>query len=224
MELHILDKNPDSPIPIWAINTADAHEVVRAAGDIILTVPRLNGAGQPDILKVRQTWLPQNLTELVPRRQLLACTEFRRAVNSGLITLIRGSKAKALLRNDGANEERQRLRDIERHVRDAGAARTIADSGAEITRADGQTDDDKPTIIGGDDVAKLAARGVADVESGITPNFKMFATRLLAGSDIEAKNAIRNRRSFTKKELGYLSRMLPKTFKLTSALLQQHIK
>lgn len=220
---------------IWGINTSE-KSAIAVSGEVLLAIPKRNGTGQPDPLRMPLTWLPQELTRDIPRQRLLQSSEFRKAVSSQLIGLIDEDTAKRMLRQSGANEEQQRLTAQTKHIRDAGAARTIADSNATIARADGVKDDDdedrsgrnKTVMIDHDDddkqsVAELAAAGVENVEPGITPQFKMFVDKIARTNDANAKLEIKGRRTFTKKEMAYMGRNLPQKFTSTIAMIQKNL-
>lgn len=230
LDISYFDKRTKSMAPIWGINTA-AESELEIQGEILIAVPNQNG-GQPDRVLVPQTWLPQNLTKVITRKRLLNCTEFRNAVDRGLISLVTEEDAQRLLRQSGAREEQAKLSERERLIRKAGHARTIADSGTEVARADGVKDDDdrtprnKTVVLDDDDGSEdavNAASGVEDVEPGITPAFKMWVDRLKVSKDILAKNEIKSRRKFTPKELGFMSRNLPRTFVKALALVNKAI-
>jgi len=219
------DRNIKSTKPIWGINTA-AESDLGMVGEILITVPSANG-GQPDRLLVQPTWLPQELTRVIQRKRLLGAVEFRQAVERGLISLISSEEAERLLRQDGAAEEQEKIRERAREVRKAGSARTLADSKTEISRADGvvaEDEDDskgrnKTVIIDHNEnssVAELAADGIEEHEPGVSVQFKMWADRLALSKDVLAKNDIKSRRKFSSAELRYLARTMPRTF--TTAL------
>ncbi len=221
---------------IWGINTADRSQLA-VAGEVLLAIPKRNGNGQPDPLRIPQTWLPQELTRDIPRQRLLQSSEFRKAVSSQLIGLIDEATAHRILQQNGATEEQQRLAAQTKHIRTAGAARTIADSNATIQRADGLKEDDeedqggrnKTVVIdhGDDDratVAELASHGVEDIEPGISPQFKMFVDKINRGSDIAAKNEIKGRRTFTRKEFSYMHRNLSRKFEATLAMITKNLE
>lgn len=213
------EKNPTSTRPIWGINTASESDI-GVIGEIMIAVRGSNG-GPPDRLLVPQTWLPQELTRIVGRKRLLDSAEFRSAVDRGLISLITVEDAQRLLRQDGADEEQEKIRERARQIRRAGQARTLADSKTEVTRSDGVADEDddtsgrnKTVIIDHNEnanVAALAADGVEDAEPGVSMSFKMWADRLTLLKDMQAKNEIKSRRAFKKSELSYLQRSLPRT-------------
>lgn len=218
------DKNAKSTRPIWGINTA-AESDLGMVGEILITVPSANG-GQPDRLLIQPTWLPQELTRVIQRKRLLGAVEFRQAVERGLISLISPEEAQRLLRQDGAAEEQEKIRERAKEIRKAGSARTLSDSKTEISRADGvvaEDDDDsrgrnKTVIIDHNEnssVAELAADGIEEYEPGVSVQFKMWADRLALSKDVLAKNDVKSRRKFSNAELRYLARTLPRSFSNT---------
>jgi hypothetical protein len=218
------DKNSG---PIWIINSA-ASSRFQLTGNIVVNIPQPNGI-KSDALLVHQTWLPVDISQRFPRKRILEATEFRAAVVNGLITVVSETDAERLLRQDGAVEETQRLRDHEAHVRAAGAARTIADSNVEITRTDGVTDEEENPveIFGMDDepenLAKAAKKGIETNEDGLLPSFLMFVEKIQSENDLAALNAIRARAKFSRREIKYMAKKLtdkPKTLKQ----LQERIK
>lgn len=226
--ISFFEKKPKSTNPIWGINTA-AESDVGIVGEILIQIRSANG-GPSDKLLIPQTWLPQELTRVVGRKRLLDSTEFRNAVDKGLIGLITIGDAEKLMRQDGADEEKEKIRERERQIRRAGQARTLADSKTEVSRADGVVDEDdehgtgrnKTVIIDHNEnanVAALAANGVEDAEPGVTMQFKMWADRLTLMKDIQAKNEVRSRRSFKKAELAFLQRSLPRAMSNTLAMI-----
>lgn len=221
LPISYFDKNPKSTKPIWAINTA-AESELGVVGEILISIPSQTG-GSPDRLVVPQTWLPQDLTRMINRRRLLNSVEFRSAVDKNLIGLITIEDAQRILRQDGATEEQEKLRERSRQIRKAGAARTLSDTKTEITRADGVVEEDednhgrnKTVVIDQNEnanMADLAAAGVDEVEPGISVQFKMWADRLALTKDVLAKNDIKSRRKFSSTELRFLQRSLPRSFK-----------
>jgi hypothetical protein len=208
---------------VWVLNSAATSQYA-LVGEIVINIPKTNGAGA-DPLKIPQTWLPVDAAARFPRERLLDAAEFRSAVVNGLVTIVDEETAAKILRKDGATDELKRLRATDQHVRQAGAARTIADSNVEISRADGVKDDedegDKVEIYGSNDeddnLARKAKNGV-ELNDGHKPSFLMFVDKLKTESDIGALNAIRSRAKFTRKEMRFMRDNLtrgefPKTIK-----------
>jgi hypothetical protein len=173
--------------PIWALN-GSAQSEVNQAGAVYIAIPKLNGNGA-DNLVLPQTWLPICITEAIPKAQLLACTELRTAVNNRLLVLITKEYAQELLQQKGVEEERQRLIDLKRHIREATAARSITESGADIT-------------LVGDDVKKPDP--VVATQEALSTGFVMYANSIEPMEDIATLNSLRNRGRFSKAELLHL--------------------
>ena len=185
--------------PIWALN-GSAESEVGQPGEVHVGIPKINGS-KIDDLHLPQTWLPTNLTDQIPRNQLLASSEFRNAVNNRVITLISEDFAADILAQDGVEEERDRLMDMKRAVREATAARSIQQSGADVISTSELRD---------------AAEGITQQQdpNELAPGFLMFVQNLESKSDIESLNLIRARQKFTGRELDHLLSQLhdkPKT-------------
>jgi hypothetical protein len=188
----------DARAPIWAIN-GSANSKVGMTGEIHVGIPKLNGT-KVDALYLAQTWLPQCLTDQIPRGQLLESSEFRNAVVSGLIILVTPEYAEDLNSQEGAAEERQSLNARERQIREALGARTITSSGAEIVNTSDLTD-----------------RSTLTTEKpALSDAFMAFVSSLETRTDIEALNALRSRGSTSRREVKHLVANLrdkPKTVK-----------
>lgn len=188
----------DQTQPIWALN-GSADSEVGQPGEVHVGIPKINGS-KIDDLHLPQTWLPTNLTDQIPRNQLLASSEFRNAVNNRVITLISPEFAKEILSQEGVAEERDRLMDMKRAVREATAARSIQQSGADV--------------ISTSELTEAAVEASQADPNELAPGFLMFAATLESKGDIEALNLIRARQKFTGRELDHLLSQLhdkPKT-------------
>jgi len=179
----------DQRLPIWALN-GSADSDVGQAGEVHVGIPKINGT-KIDALYLPQTFLPQCLTDQIPRPQLLASSEFRNAVNSKLLTLITPEFAAEILREDGVQEEQERLIAHRRTIREATAARSIVGSGADIINT-AEMDE------------RLADKPEAKSPTELSPQFLMFAQALTLKSDGEARNMIRGRGRVSRAELDHL--------------------
>lgn len=177
--------------PIWALNTS-ATSRVKKGGEVHIPIPKLNGSGQPDDLHLKLTWLPICITEKIPRNQLMQATELRTAFNNGLITFISAETAADINKTEGAEEERERLAEEERHVTEATAARSIQDSGAEIIAIDSLTQKQKEVEPETND------------PNAVDASFAMFVNTLADKTDIEAMNLVRRRGALVRKEVIHL--------------------
>lgn len=188
----------DPKDPIWAIN-GSAQSDIGVAGEVHVGVPKINGT-KVDNLTLPQTWLAQCITEVIPKPQLLSSSEFRNAINSGLVILVTPAYAEMINNQEGAAEERAALNDRKRQIRDATAARSITQSGAEIVNSAEITDRN-------DAASEVKASALSDA-------FMTFVTSLTPKSDIEVMNALRSRARMTRREVKYLIKNLadkPKT-------------
>lgn len=215
--------------PIYVINTAPDSDVADT-GEILLTIPKVNGTGS-DNLTIAQTWLPQLVTAQIPRIQILNSSEFRGAVHSKLIALISEKDALRLLKSDGATEEQLKLNAAKKHVKDAGAARTIK---SEVRMIGGNKDEDEEdtdndgtkarTIVDGEtSVAVQARAGVEDVEKGVSAQFNMWVDKLNTLTDVGIVNEIKGRRKFSNRELKFLEKRLSTKFVKSLALVKRNL-
>ncbi len=193
----------DLKTPIWALN-GSAHSEVGQAGDVHVGIPKINGGTKIDALYLPQSWLPVCLTDQIPRAQLIASSEFRNAVNTKLLMPITQEYANQINSQEGAEEERTRLTQRRREVREATAARSITQSGAEIVNT-----------------TEISERGEEQEakSSEIDPGFIMFANTLRDKSDIEVINALRGRGKINRREIKHLTKLLSDKVK-TVAFLQ----
>ena len=165
----------DDKAPVYVLNTA-ADTPVGSSGELFIGIPKLSGT-RVDNLSIPQTWLPVAVTDQIPKQQLLASSEFRNAVNSGLITLITQEYADAILVQDGADEEKERLAAYKRAVADALKASRLTDEA--VSEMDKET---------------------AQFEQ----SFLIFCDNLATKNDTEALNAIRTRAKFSKSEVQHI--------------------
>ena len=189
--------------PIWALN-GSAHSEIGQAGDVHVGIPKVNGGTKIDALYLPLSWLPVCLTDQIPRAQLLASSEFRNSVNTKLLMPITTEYANQINQQEGASEERDRLVQRRREVREATAARSITQSGAEIVNT-----------------TEISDRG-EEVESKVAeidPGFIMFANTLRDKPDIEVINALRGRGKINRREIKHLVKLLADKAK-TVAFLQ----
>lgn len=167
---------------LWALN--GSANVNSQPGDIVIGVPKLNGA-RADTLFLPSTWLPINLTDQMSRAQMLASSEFRKAVNSGLVELISEEDAKRMLNDDGATEEKERLNEQARRVKETMAGRGVHHDDVALTSdRDGNAEATDPNEL--------------------DPGFVIFFDSVATRPDIEALNAIRTRARFQRRELQHM--------------------
>ena len=199
----------DQTKPIWALNGSAKSEVGQP-GEVHVGIPKVNGSGKIDDLYLPQTWIPVNLTDQIPRVQLLAASEFRNAVNNNLIILITPEFAKEILNTDGVKEERERLLANRRAVREATAARTIQQSGADV--------------ISTSEMNEAIADAPKSDPNELSPSFLMFSDTLETKADIEILNLIRGRGKMMRKEVNHMIKKVhdkPKTLAFLKNLISK---
>lgn len=232
--------------PIWGLNSV-ADSDLKQIGEVHLGIKQSNGNGSPDPLFLPVSWLPVELTSMVPRRRLLESIEFRKAVNSKLITLISEKDARRMLDQPGARNEQKRLDAEKSHVKEIGAARTINKKLVSVTKTEAQgndedddgpdTDSIKPRVYDFDDsdddhvidaAKSVVTSGVDEYKPGIKQSFKMWLDRLNAkNDDDEAFSLIKSRQSFTTRELRFMTRNLrssmPRSLRLVTKGLERKL-
>lgn len=196
---------------VWLLNNLQ-KSYVNLPGEILINVP--TPQGKPDIMKVPQSWLPYEATARFPKKRILESTEFRSAVINELVKIIPEEDAHRILGEEGATEERDRMRALEAHIRQAGAPRKISDANVEIVNPN-TLDKGNTTPV---DVISSREESVAaqikgglqpDAKTGLKPNFMVFFTKIKTQEDISALNALKNKGRFSRRELRYLRDNLP---------------
>ena len=193
--------------PVWALNSSSSVVGSGNGGDVHIGVPKLNGS-KIDPLHVQLTWLPVDLTASIPRDQLLASSEFRKAVRDGLLTLITPEHAAEIEQQDGAEEERVRLSARKDAIRRTEAARNLTGSKVGeikmISAFGGDTADEEEAA---------AADSAPTKKTSVTAAFKAGMKALVAKSDVETLNSLRVR-AMTRAQVAHAKKMFkdkPKT-------------
>lgn len=203
----------DEKAPIWALNNAHATHV-GSPGDVVVGVPKINGS-KVDSLHLPQTWLPCLLTAQISRTQLIAASEFRNAVLSGLIKPITVEYAELLNGQDGAAEERDRLEEQKRNIRTVTAARGINADLVDVQIVGDVTSNPGATVHGeGGKPPETAEQAQEEVEASL---FDTFVERIREEDDVAAMNRIRSRGSLKGSQIKQLLAVCaskPKTTKL----------
>lgn len=206
-------ENQSKTTPIWVINTthnvANVSQHGDAMGEVIIQMKDQHGRSVKPGLTIWKSWLPVCVSRVFPRRHLLSSIEFRRAVDSGLITPISEKSAKLLEATEGAAEEREHLRMEQEALRQAGAARgisgdaTILTGDKDIDRGEAEVHDTRESI---DDssTAEIFSGPTEDVAPGISPNFNAWVQRLQEMPEMRALNAMKTRQKFTMAELNFI--------------------
>jgi hypothetical protein len=196
---------------IWVMNSAQKSEY-ELEGEILINIP--TAQGRPEMLKVPQSWLPYEATGRFPKKRILESVEFRNALMKGLITAITEADAHAIMNEDGAREERKRLRDLDQHIKAAGAPRKISDANVSITNPQELTGGNTTPvdIVGGREesvASQIKAGAQPDEKTGLKPNFMAFYERVKTQDDTSALNALKNKGRFSRRELRFLRDNLP---------------
>lgn len=89
-------------------------------GRIVLSIPKLNGNGQ-DLVRIPHTFVAIDLTEQIPKNQLMQSSDFRKTVNSGLLDLVTEEYAELLLGTPEGKAEVRRLQNEAQMHRTANA-------------------------------------------------------------------------------------------------------
>lgn len=231
--------------PIWGLNSV-ADSDLQTTGEVHLSIKQVNGNGNPDPLFLPVTWLPKELTATITRRRLLESSDFRRAVQNKLITLISTKDAMRMMEQPGARAEQKRLDAEKSHVNTVGAARTISKKLVSVTQTANNgadedeeetglnktrvydfddSEDDERTI----DSSKMkVAAAVDEFSPGISQSFKMWADRLNADNDdAKTRTLLKSRQRYTLRELRFLARTLkssmPRSLKLVNGALEKKL-
>lgn len=159
--------------PVWVLNTSKGSN----RSIIVLSVPKAQGG--TDNVRVPVTFLPINLTDQVPKRQLLQSSDFRRAVSSRWLSLVSEEEAQKVMGRPGAQEEIDRLMMEERTINND-SARMVA--GVENPEAVAST--------------------------GISPRVQQFISTLEESSEPKAAlNTLRSMGELTEQEFRAVSRV-----------------
>jgi len=102
MTIRDLEKSKDGGV--FVLNKTSGIE----KGRIVFPVPKSNGVGSDTVL-IPSTFIPIDLTEQVSRKQLTESSEFRKCVNSRRVELISEEEYNRLMKQEGADDERDRL-------------------------------------------------------------------------------------------------------------------
>lgn len=181
--------------PIWCINNTTQAMNARA-GDLALVVPKLHGNGTPDKVSIPLTWLPFNLIRQVPRDQLVQSTEFRAAINSGLLIIVTPDYAEYLSHREGAAEERDRLQQNKDRVRNAVSRVVTEDESSVVSKA---LEDEQ--------------------DAGYDPVFLMHVNQWNIMPDIEVLNHLRSTKH-SRKQYEYLAKNLKNHPKTIAAIMR----
>lgn len=193
--------------PIYVLNNTEAS--IGQGGDVFVTV---NQNGQNRSLQVPLTWLPVEVTRMIPRKYIVDSSYFLEALGKGLLIAISAEDAQKILSQPAAAREQARLRSAEEAVKAAMSAKGISRN-VRVTNSDNQDADDQPTqkpkkagqvLKAGVNVASLDE--VDEEPAGeVSANFKAWVNKLNAMPDEDdAMNTLRLKSELSMDECQYL--------------------
>ncbi len=104
---------------VWAVNTSDTQRIggtmQRRSLLMIIQLPDNSRAS----ISIPDTWLPVNLSDAAPAKNILSSPNLLRAYSEGLIQFISDADAIAIGNRPGAEQERARVRQENEQVREA---------------------------------------------------------------------------------------------------------
>lgn len=199
---------------IWVLNTASYSEH-RLDGDVLMRILP-NAAGKGAYAAIPQSWLPFEITSKFSRAQVLESTEFRSALHEGLLTAISAADATAMLNEDGAREERQRLRAFEQRVN---AARANRPSVGEITMDKESSNVTRTQVVGDTLVPNMVQGSAKGQDVDRMDQFSALFDRMKSSEDVMALNLFKMQGDTLKRsELRYIRDNLPGHAKLGRAV------
>ena len=110
-ERNIHDLENQSKGSVWVLNKTRKEE----RSELFFTVAKQNGTGLDQVV-IPDTWIPIDLTQSVPIKQLIANSDFRRGLRDRFFVVITDEYARELLDQEGASDEQQRLIDLAQGV------------------------------------------------------------------------------------------------------------
>lgn len=227
----------EESINVWALNTSDTQRIngskQRRALLMVIQLPDNNRAS----ISVPDTWLPVNLSDSAPAKNILSAPNLLRAYSEGLIQFISDADATAINNRPGAEQERARLRQENDQVREA-TRRSWRDSASVVSGE---------TVVSGDALdrvqvnhrtrsvsstqqARLRAESFAEqpgvdmsaldpteqttdavaAELEVSTSFKGFAQQLAQLAERDAIARLRARGTISKIEAAFLDALLSK--------------
>jgi hypothetical protein len=202
---------------LWVVNSS-AQVMEGGGGDVYLTI-QVGQNGQQSVVEVPLTWLPINLTERVPRKNLLESTYFVQALSTKIIRAIPEEEARKILSRPGADKELNRLQAKKDAVRSETRAKGISknvtvvnsnieeetSTGAFYERKDGMT-----SVMAGKKTTVTAVNSDSLFDEGseetVSAAFQAWTAKLNTLEDEEeAVNTVRNRGRMSVDEIQYLA-------------------
>ena len=92
--------------PVWVTNQTAGPDRSN------ISIPIKKSNDEVTQVTIYMSFVPQNLTEQVNKADLIRSDRFRQALSLGLIELVTEDDAKQMLREKGADKERERIRNM----------------------------------------------------------------------------------------------------------------
>lgn len=210
----------DRATDVWVVN--ETHNLglpnTTERRDLVFVVSL--GDNQRQTVSVHASWLPVNLADFAPARDIAKSPHFLKAVTEGALVLLAPEDAVRILAEPRAQAERARLR----QAKDA------------LTEANRRTWNEATTVQGNDETATGASlntmqvvhRGERRTKGGdidlsaldtstptVGDDFVAFANNLLNGSEADAAAKLKQRGRLTRLQAEHLRSVLqsaPRTF------------
>jgi len=194
--------------PIYVLNNTENS--IGQGGDVFITV---NQNGQNRSLQVPHTWLPIEVTKMIPRKYILDSSYFLEALGKELVVAIPAEDALKLLAQPAAVRELSRLKQAEEAVKAATASRGI---GRNVSVVNSDADDSgeeqgqgKKTAVkkagSAVSMADFEDEGSAEAEEEeVSAKFKAWVNTLNQAEEEDAVSKLRTRSSLTEAECKYI--------------------
>jgi len=177
---------------VFVINTSDRGGLMQK-GDVILPI-RIGERAEPTLVKVPNTWIPIDLTSFVGLVHLADSIELRKALNSGVLTLIHENTALKILSSVQAREEQQLIIMRNTHIDDEAIKN--------LEKATGPQSEIVRKIV--EERKKALASGNVSPEDGVNPRLVSIVNR----DDLDSRAMIASLRtlenSLTSKDVHYV--------------------
>lgn len=213
MNKHITLEQALAPnaVSVWVINKTNLNRRIKTLGELHLTVFLENGQKEP--LKISPTWLPENIANQVPIKYLRDSIDLRKAYNNGLIGFVSPEYAEVLLNQNGSEEERERLDEMERQIDEAATAKTLSQTPVKIHMADrtpGYEEDEDDQVQERKSKSVIKTKNMGDhverpEENGLDDDFRAWLRSTENLDEVAMLGALRMRGQFSRKELIHMA-------------------
>lgn len=104
MSLTDILREKEEGAPIWTLNKTRGA----SRGPVLFACSRQSGS-ETDSIRIPDTWLPINICEQLPRKQILDAPSFRSSARNGMISFLTDEEAEDMFTKTGAQEELRRI-------------------------------------------------------------------------------------------------------------------